>query len=374
VGKRGIALAWAALLGAVLLWQTLVRAARPDGIDLTSYLLSARALAHGASPYLLATPFPYLYPATLAFLLIPLAMAPSIVALVAWFALNAFAAVWSVRRVALCVRPDLEQRPETVAVLLAVFFTVFLPIVQSNLRNGQVNFIVLALCVAAALGRVGQGGRVGRGGSRSGFFWSAAIAIKIVPLVLLPYFAFRRRWPWILQAAVYCVVLLLVPAAVAGAKITHIYRQYTDVLFAASFAPGRDPFDFSLAGAIAAVTATPATPALRISAAAVVVGWILQTDGRRLRHEHARPLTLYLLGIPLASPKSEIHHLAFLLPAAAMIAAAWWWPSDQRNRVFTIAAIAAAALYLAATVIPLARGPLYCAMMISAGVALMKRP
>ena len=362
MGKRGIALAWAALLGAVLLWQTLVRAARPDGIDLTSYLLSARALAHGASPYLLATPFPYLYPATLAFLLIPLAMAPSIVALVAWFALNAFAAVWSVRRVALCVRPDLEQRPETVAVLLAVFFTVFFPIVQSNLRNGQVTFIVLALCVGAALG------------PRSAFLWSSAIAIKLVPLVLLPYFAFRRRWPWILQAAVSCVVLLLVPAAVAGAKITHIYRQYTDVLFAASFAPGRDPFDFSLAGAIAAVTATPATPALRISAAAVVVGWILQTDGRRLRHEHARPLTLYLLGIPLASPKSEIHHLAFLLPAAAMIAAGWWWPSDHRNHLFTIAAIAAAALYLAATVIPLARGPLYCAMMISAGVALMKRP
>ena len=98
VGKRGIALAWGALLGAVLLWQTFVRAARPDGIDLTSYLLSARALAHGASPYMLATPFPYLYPATLAFLLIPLAMAPSIVALIAWFALNAFAAVWSVRR------------------------------------------------------------------------------------------------------------------------------------------------------------------------------------------------------------------------------------------------------------------------------------
>ena len=57
-----------------------------------------------------------------------------------------------------------------------------------------------------------------------------------------------------------------------------------------------------------------------------------------------------------------------------MIAAGWWWPSDHRNRLFTIAAIAAAALYLAATVIPLARGPLYCAMMISAGVALMKRP
>jgi hypothetical protein len=382
VGKRGIALAWGALLGAVLLWQTLVRASRPDGIDLTSYLLSARAIAHGASPYLLATPFPYLYPATLAFLLIPLAMAPSIVALVAWFALNAFAALWSVRRVVLFVRPDLEQRPETVAVLLAVFLTVFLPIVQSNLRNGQVNFVVLALCVAAALGqggRVGrgsQGGRVGQGGWRSGsaLLWSSAIAIKIVPLVLLPYFMLRRRWPWIFMAAMYCVVLLLVPAVVAGWKITEFYRQYTDVLLTATLATGADALDFSLGGAIAAVTATPATPALRISSAAVVVGWILQADGRRLRHEHARPLTLYLLGIPLASPKSEIHHLAFLLPAATMIAAEWWWPSNRRNRLFTIAAVAAAALYLVATVIPLARGPLYCAMMIVAGVALMKRP
>jgi hypothetical protein len=350
-----------------------VRASRPDGIDLTSYLLSARALAHGASPYLLATPFPYLYPATLAFLLIPLAMAPSIVALVAWFALNAFAALWSVRRVALFVRPDLEQRPETVAVLLAVFLTVFLPIVQSNLRNGQVNFVVLALCVAAALD---QGGRVGQGGwSRgSALLWSSAIAIKIVPLVLLPYFILRRRWPWIFMAAMYCVVLLLVPAVVVGSKITDIYRQYTDVLLTSTLATGGDPLDFSLGGAIAAVTATPATPVLRISSAAVVVGWILQADGRRLRHEHARPLTLYLLGIPLASPKSEIHHLAFLLPAATMIAAEWWWPSNRRNRLFTTAAVAAAALYFVATVIPLARGPLYCAMMIAAGVALMKRP
>ena len=82
-------LVWGALLAALLLQQTLVRAARPGGIDLTSYLLSAQALAHGASPYVLATPFPYLYPPTLALLLIPLALAPPVAAVVLWFALNA---------------------------------------------------------------------------------------------------------------------------------------------------------------------------------------------------------------------------------------------------------------------------------------------
>jgi hypothetical protein len=374
VGRRGIALVWGALLGIVLLWQTFERASRPDGIDLTSYVLSARALMHGASPYLLATPFPYLYPATLAFLLIPLTLVPPVVALAAWLALNALAAVWSIRRVALFVRPDLAQRPESVALLLAAFFTFFFPIVQSNLRNGQVNFIVLALCVAAALPGRERSGPAQPASHPAGpaepadpahparpafpaLFWSAAIAIKIVPIVLLPYFAFRRRWPWLLQAAMSCTVLLLLPAVVVGARIIDIYRQFIDVLIASSLAPYRG---------------TKPTPALRISAAAVVVGWILQTDGRRLRHEHAHPFTLYLLGIPLASPKSEIHHLAFMLPAAVMIAAEWWGRSNP-NRWFTIAAAVAAALYAAALVAPFARGLLFCAVIVSAGVALMKR-
>src|SRR5204862_207695 len=80
--KLPAALAWAAVLCVVLFAQTWVRAERPNGIDLTSYLLSARALLHGDSPYLLPTPFPYLYPATLAFLLIPLTFVPAAVAVV----------------------------------------------------------------------------------------------------------------------------------------------------------------------------------------------------------------------------------------------------------------------------------------------------
>src|SRR5206468_10420591 len=78
VPTRAIAMAWGTLVALVLLGQTITRASRPDGIDLTSYLLSARSLLHGASPYLLPTPFPYLYPPTLALLLIPLTFVPLI--------------------------------------------------------------------------------------------------------------------------------------------------------------------------------------------------------------------------------------------------------------------------------------------------------
>src|SRR5262245_45211050 len=176
-----LALGWAAVLCAVLLAQTYARAQRPNGIDLTSYLLSADVLRRGGSPYVLPTPFPYLYPATLAFLLIPLTFVPPTVAVLLWFALNVAAVVWSVRAIVLTIRPD--ARTADVAPFLAMFFTVFFTIAQSNLRNGQVNFVVLGLSVFAAL-------------RTSALGWSLATAMKILPLALAPYFMLRRSWQW----------------------------------------------------------------------------------------------------------------------------------------------------------------------------------
>ena len=380
VPTRAIAMAWGTLVALVLLGQTITRASRPDGIDLTSYLLSARSLLHSASPYLLPTPFPYLYPPTLAFLLIPLTFVPPIAAVLAWFSLNAGAALWAVHRVALLVRPDLADRRDDVAVFLAVFFTIFLPILQSNLRNGQVNFIVLALAIAAALPAPTRttktpGTSTTPSTSRTPFFWAIGTSIKVLPIVLLPYFALRRRWPWMLQAAMFCAALLLLPAIVLDERIFDVYRQYRDVMQAASFGLGVDALDFSLAGTVAALTRTPLTPALRFSAAAVVLGWILQADGRGLRQEPVRPLALYLLAIPLASPKSEVHHLAFALPAAAMIAAESWRPWQRNmNRTFVIAITVAAALYVGALASPVGKGPMYCVALVGTAVALMRPP
>src|SRR5919198_533266 len=157
-----IAVAWGALLVALLFWQTWLRASRPAGIDLTSYLMSARALIHGASPYLQPTPFPYMYPPTLAFLLIPVAAAAPFPSLVLLFCVSAGAASWAIWRVVSSARPDVRERPHDLVVFLVMFCTFFVPVIQSNLRNGQVNFLVLALCVAAGLSRAGRAAQMGR--------------------------------------------------------------------------------------------------------------------------------------------------------------------------------------------------------------------
>jgi hypothetical protein len=315
--KTNAAWSVAALIVAALLVQTIVRAQRPGGIDLTSYLLSAAALAHGRSPYLLPTPFPYIYPPTLAFLLIPLAFVPAPVALVVWFGLNTIAAVWSVRRVLLAAHPALAERRGDVAMFLLLFFIVFLAVVQNNLRNGQVNFVVLALCAAAALPA-----RLKPRATGEALAWALAIVVKLVPLVLAPYFLLRRRWTWLAAAAIALALVALLPGVTLGRAVFDVYEQYWRVFLASSLAPRAQPLDFTVAGLIAAVTRTPRTPMLAVSAAAVVVGWILQADARQLRDEWTRPFALYMLAIPLVSPQSEVHHLAFMLPAAALVAVA----------------------------------------------------
>src|SRR5262245_19054869 len=354
--RQPLAIGWAAVLCAVLLAQTYARAQRPNGIDLTSYLLSADVLFHGGSPYVLPTPFPYVYPATLAFLLIPLTLVPAVVAVLVWFTLNVAAVVWSVRAIVLRVRPDAGAAE--VAPFLAVFFTLFFTIAQSNLRNGQVNFIVLALCVLSTLRlhpatrqlfSTGGGApppprtdadgaqQTARDGRRrlqydfdapgdqgnSALCWSLAVAIKMMPLILTPYFMLRRSWRWIVISITFIALWCLLPAVFVGKRIVEIYQQFGRVLEAMNLARV-ETLDFSFAGTISWITRAPLTPVLEASGAAVVLGWIIAVDGRRLKVETLRPMALYLLAIPLASPHSEVHDLSYMLPAAATVTSALW--------------------------------------------------
>jgi Glycosyltransferase family 87 len=406
--RRTIAWAWLILVCALLAVQTIARAERPGGIDLTSYLLSAGALARSASPYRLATPFPYLYPPTLAFLLIPLTPLPRVAVVCLWFALGALCMIWSVRSMLIAVRPELERRPDEAAVFVALFLTFFFTVVQSNLRNGQVNFLVLALCVMASLkgppyirsastsrlrsrftrGSYGEARR----SAESAIAWSLAIAIKIVPLALAPYFLLRRRWIWLLGSTGCLVILLLSPAILVGWRIADMYEEYWRVFLGSSFTRAQ-PLDFSVAGVIAWTLGVRVAPVVRFAVAIAVMIAIAWMDLRRTRvgvplvlslskdedPAHARrdaeAFAAYLLAIPLVSPQSEVHHLAFAFPAA-VVAASGWRHGATRGAAFRTACVIAAASYILATIVTAAAGPLLCTFLIAlaAAVIMVTRP
>lgn len=331
-----------------------MRAHRAGGIDLTTYLEAARAVQRGQDPYALPLPFPYLYPPFVAFALIPLAHAPADLALLVWFSVSVAAIAWSTREALALAYPEL--RAQSLAPFLVALFALLYPVLQSNLRNGQINPIVVALAVAAL--HAYRGGATGR----SALCWASAIAIKIVPGVLAPFYARRREWRVCGLAAVAVVVLGFVPALTLGAQVVTLNREYVTSFLTGSFgglAVG-GTLDFSLGGMLALISGVDGRW-LRAAGAVLPIASVFAADWRAPRTPRTDPIAfaLYLAVIPLASPKSEVHHLAFALPAAALAFAALRFGLEPRRLPLGTLLGVTLASYVAALVWDAWSGPLF---------------
>ena len=394
-------LAAAGLVATIILGaQTWHKAFRVDGNDLTSYLLSARALWEGQSPYGLETPFPYLYPLFLAFALAPLALLPYGAAVIGWFAASV-AALGGIlvgsTKLGTSDGARRWARGSDLAIAAAVLVT--FNIIQNNLLNGQVNFFVVLCCLMSIdAGRVPPSPGTARGGPvrpareiAAGMWLGAAIAVKLMPALLLVYFLVRRRFRAILVAAATALVLALAPSVLilsgSGAdvesgfsRITAVHWQYVrEFLVPMMTTPQEAPV---LAYSVASVVqrALGAGPALWIEVlcAVGVLGTIAVADVRRWRGrgEDLAAAAAYLVAIVLISPKSETHHLAFAIPAVALCFA-WLFAEGpavagtQRPAVmFLLSAVA----IVAAPFTGAAEGPMITAAMILLIAAVASAP
>ncbi|MCE5302947.1 MAG: DUF2029 domain-containing protein [Planctomycetaceae bacterium] len=316
------ALAILAALLAVLLLQTYRQANRPEGYDLTSYLLSADALWHGDNPYQTDTRYPYIYPLFFAMTMIPLAMVPYGLANFVWFALSATGLIASclilVRLAAEELKTDVGWHLAWPG--LAMFLILFSP-VQNNLLNGQVNLLVLFCCVLFLHAFMKNHDVV------AAAWLAAAIAIKLLPVVLLLFVLMRRRWKVLLWVPVLTAAFCLLPWVLAGKNLWSLYGNYLDTFLMSSL---KNPGDhsrgmfFGLHGTIAYFLPGTAsslwTNLLGLSTAAFVmlaVDVASKQPGRPRRD--VWPFCAYLLGCLLASPIAETHHLVFAVPAAFLI-------------------------------------------------------
>ncbi len=332
---------------AVLFAQTWTRAHRPGGIDLTTYLEAARAVQRVENPYALSLAFPYVYPPFFAFALIPLAYVPADLALLIWFTASVGAIVWACHEVLMLAYPELRARSVTpfLATLFAVAYTVF----QSNLRNAQVNFIIVALAIAALRARATPA---------RGVDWALATVIKIVPGVLAPYYVCRREWRTCAMAALALIALCLAPAVTLGAQVVSLHREYATTFLAGSFAGAGQELDFSLGGMLAlAVGAEGRWVRLLGVALPVAIAFVADCRAGRTARVNAFAFALYLAVIPLASPKSEVHHLAFALPAAALAFGAVWFELERRQPLPALL-VMTLTTYLAALLVQAWTGPL----------------
>ena len=360
-GRWRVALwAVAAIVCAVLALQTLNRAWRPDGIDFTSYLMSARALWEGRSPYGLVTPWPYVYPMLLALVLIPLVALPYSAAVLVWFAT-------SVAALAAIVSKTTNRTVLPVAVTLAASFA----IIQSTLLNGQVNFLVvlcsvLAICAAREHRDVAAGTWLGAG-----------IALKLMPAVLGMYFLVRGRWTAIVATGVAALVFSFGPAVILGARgwdvCVEYVRGYVMPMLAGSPLQREDPLVYSVSGIAHALLGTSGPASINLISALAVVGAATALDVLwwRPRGQDLAAGAGYMIAVVLVSSKSELHHLAFIIPAIGLGAT---WLLGERNQASrwaaTIFALAVTAIALSRLAGP-AQGIVICAglFMLGAGLA-----
>ncbi|MEN6405618.1 MAG: glycosyltransferase family 87 protein [Thermoguttaceae bacterium] len=323
VGRRpAVALAILAVVLLVLWLQTDQRAHRPQGYDLTSYLLSARALESGENPYQTGSHFPYIYPLFFAFAMIPLASLPCELANFLWFALGAASLAAGCLTL---VRLASDELKTTVGwhlawPCLALFLVLLLPI-QSNLLNGQVNLLVVFCCILF-LREFMHDHDV-----PAAVWLAAAIAIKLLPAVLLLFVVMRRRWRVLSWTCAAAVVFCLLPGLVVGKNLFALYEHYFHAFLMPSFldpGPHDDRMFFGLRGTILYLLPGAATSLWpKLLGLLTALGVMLTVDVASKSSERPQrdvwPFCAYLLGSLLASPAAEMHHLMFAAPAVALV-------------------------------------------------------
>ncbi len=216
--RRTVACTVAAVVAAALTWRF---AQRPG--DFAGYVLVGELGLTGGDIYRDAPPHTSTWPPLFALLCIPIA-ALARVSLVGtrllWLLAN-----WAVLALALgaVVRLVYDRTlsitkppPDSADRIDIASSAVLLPLLLcwrwalSNFEHLQVNILIFALTAAGLLFH-----RRGRD-ARAGLLIGAAAALKVMPILFAPYFAWRRQWRAAAFTALAAIAWSLIPVAVYG--------------------------------------------------------------------------------------------------------------------------------------------------------------
>jgi hypothetical protein len=348
----------------LILLALLAREAATRSIDFPVYHRAARQVMAGHYEFYPAeayggTPGPsqgFRYVPAIAFLFVPFGLPPLEVAALVFFVLK-LAALWYVGAT-IARHAGLSEGRQLV---LLIGFLIVGGYVVEELRFGNVHFLVVALMVFA-YDRAEAGSVLLPAAALA-----VAIAIKLTPVALLAYFAFRRRGAVCLATAAILALLLVAPAAVMGsAANARELRAYAT--YAAEKIEEGD--NYALRGVLLRYLTreyeevAPVEASIADLPLPVVNGiWLASLFGLGLAalaavwREDDDPLvrllefSIVLTGIVLASPHTQRRYFVTLyVPAVALVALLVRRPAPPDKRSILIALLAIAA---PATILPL---------------------
>jgi hypothetical protein len=308
--------------------------------SVVDYHILYGASRHIGEAHQYPTEWPYPYPPPSAALQGASAALPFSVSAALWLALTGCAAaacyITLARTLQLHRRPGLLVVLPLAHVVVAYYF-------QWDMRSVNCNLIVLATVlfgsVALAAGR----------DTAAGFWFAASVALKVFPVLVLPYLAWRGRWRALLWAVAFSVVFwIALPLLTYGSGFADVYAGWLGELTRAAH-PLRKQLHPILISLDKAAEVAAAGNAL--AARAVVYGvcalWVavglFGAIVSRLSHPRdgcatLAHVSLLVLGPVAVNPYLEPYHLvALAVPSALLLAVAL--DSVQRVRVRVIVMI-----------------------------------
>lgn len=197
-----------AALGAFIAVSAVIASFQRNDMDI--FLAAARDLLDGENPYSKKydTWYTYFYSPLFALLISPLLALPLPVAKLIWSLLGMAAVLRSFQLMGRLLLGGFS-RTEVLAVnFFALLF--LLQSVRDNINAMQVTLLLVWLCLEG-LALIGKG----RWAWGAGLI-ALGIDMKLIPLVLLPYLIWRRRWKASVAVIMWLVLLQALPALVVG--------------------------------------------------------------------------------------------------------------------------------------------------------------
>lgn len=321
-------------------------------VDFLVYLMGARHLASADlyHLYLHGPHLPFTYPPFSTLFFWPLTLVPTGLGAVLWSLVNLGALAVIIAVSLLHVRPDVrDDAPRVPWAVVGMLLgpAVLLEPVMLDLSYGQVNLVLVALVLVDATTII----RVGERTLPRGIGIGLAAAIKLVPLIFVPFLIVTRQYraarTAVLTAGAGTLAAFLInPSASAAFWSTYVVDQKRigNVTYVSNQ---------SLEGTLARVAhhAWRTRDMVSVQALVVLAGLALAWWAWRTSSTFLAVLVVGDTGL-LASPITWAHHMVWVVAALVWL----WWGAD-RPRWGRRYAVGAAALFYVAPMWLVAHGP-----------------
>jgi alpha-1,2-mannosyltransferase len=275
----------------------------------------------------------FTYPPFAAILMLPMAVLPWSVVVVALCALTALAALAVVSFFVPPIARRLGWHP-VIAVVIGVCAVATLDCVDTTVTFGQVNLILLAVGVADLY-------LLRRGSRLAGVGIGLATAIKVTPGLFIVYLLLARRWRAAGTAAATFIAATLA-SAVVSVRMSVTY--WTTELWSTNRV-GKNPayyFNQSLNAVIARANHGHVNTPLWAAACVVVLAvWVWRVRQSASVGDDLTGFAITAAAACLISPITWVHHLVWLIPALILLADVALLAQGRRRWVLAAVAVAA---------------------------------